>query len=62
MGMVGHNLTHHFGRLGEGAVTVMLHCVQNTPLHGLQTVLNVRHGAVQNHIGGIVEEPVLEHS
>jgi len=36
--------------------------VQDAALHRLQAVLDGRHGAFEDDVGGIVEKPVLEHA
>ena len=60
--VVLHSLPDDVRHLVVLAVVHPLHSVEDTALHGLQTVLDGRHGALQNHIGGIVQEPVLVHA
>ena len=44
------------------AVVHALHAVEDASLNGLQSVLNVWHGAFQYHIRRIVQEPVFIHA
>ena len=60
--MVLHCLSHDVGHLGVGAVVHAEHCVEHTPLHRFQAVHHVRHGPLQDHVRGVVEEPLLEHA
>ena len=62
MGMVLHRQTHDVGHLVEVAVIGLLHGVHDASLHGLEAVLDVGNGALEYHIGGIVEKPVLVHA
>ena len=62
MGMVFHGVTHDVGHLVETAVVQLTHRVEDTSLHRLQSVLQRGNGTVQNHIRGIVEKPILEHT
>ena len=60
--VVLHGLADDVGDLVVAAVVHALHGVQDAALHGLQTVLDMGHGTLQDHVGGIVEEPVLVHA
>ena len=62
VGMVQHRRTHDVRHLGETPVVGLFHCVENTTLHRLQAVVDVRHRAVENDIGGIVNPIVVEHT
>ena len=62
MGVVLHRQAHDVGYLVEVAVVGLLHGMQDAPLHGLEAVLDVWHGTLKYHIGGIVEKPVLVHA
>ena len=55
-------MTYDVGHLIISAVVHALHGVQNAALNGLQSVLDMWHGTLQNNIGGIVQEPVLIHA
>ena len=57
-----HGVSHDVGHLVIPAVVHALHGVQYASLHGLQSVLYVRHGTFQYHIRSIVQEPVLIHA
>ena len=62
VGMVLHGLPDDVGHLVVAAVVDGLHGVENTPLHGLQTVLDMGHGAFEDDIRCVIEEPVLVHA
>ena len=62
MGVVLHGLPHDVGHLVVAAVVDHLHGVENAPLHGFQAVAHMGHGAFQDHVGGVVQEPVLIHA
>ena len=62
VGVVLHGLAHDVGDLGVGAVVHPVHRVEDAALHGLETVHDVGDGPVQDHVGGIVQVPVLEHA
>ena len=36
--------------------------MQYAPLDGFKPVYDMRNGTLQDHVGGIVQEPVLEHA
>ncbi len=60
--VVLHGLPHDVGHLVHLAVIHALHGMKDTALNGLQAVLNGRHGTLQYHIRGIIEEPILVHT
>ena len=60
--VVLHGLADDVGDLGVGAVVHLVHGMQHAPLHGLESVHDVRHGPVQDHVRGVVQVPVLEHA
>ena len=62
VGVVLHRLAHDVGDLGVGAVVHAVHRVQDAALHRLEAVHDVRHGPVQDHVGSVVQVPVLEHA
>ena len=62
MGVELHGVAHDVGHLVVAAVVHALHRVQDASLNGLQSVLDMGHGALQYHVGGVVEEPVLVHA
>ena len=62
VGMVQHRRTHDVRHLGETPVVGLFHGVENTTLHRLQAVVDVRHRAVEDDIGGIVNPVVVEHT
>ena len=59
--VVLHRLSDDVRHLGETAVIDPRHRVQHTPLDRLETVHDVRDRPLQDHIGRIIQEPVLEH-
>ena len=60
--MVLHGLAHDVGHLVIASVIDALHGVEYASLHGLQSVGRVGHGTLQDHVGGVVEEPVAVHA
>ena len=38
------------------------HGMKNTTLHRLESIVDVRHGPLKNHVGGIIQEPILVHA
>ena len=62
VGMVLHRVAHDIGYLVIAAVFQFLHGMQDPPLHRLQAVRKLRHGTSQNHIGSIIQVPILEQS
>ena len=61
MGMVLHRLSDNVGHLGVAAVVHLVHGVEYAPLYGLESVHDVGDGPLEDHIRGIIQEPVLEH-
>ena len=57
-----HRVSHDVGHLVVAPVVHTLHRVQDAALHGLEAVLDVRNGAIQYGVGGIVQKPVLVHT
>ena len=60
--VVLHGLADDVGHLGVAPVVHLAHRVEDPPLHRLEAVDDMRYGPLQDHIGGIVQEPVLEHA
>ena len=56
-----HRLAHDVGHLVVSSVLHPPHRVEDAPLHGLQAVHHVGHGALQYDVGGVVQEPRLIH-
>ena len=44
------------------AVVHAFHGVQDASLHGFETIGQMRHGAFQYDVRGIIQEPVLVHA
>ena len=57
-----HGLPHDVRHFRVAAVVQTLHGVQYAPLHGFQTVAQMRHGPFQYDVGGIIQEPALIHA
>ena len=36
--------------------------MENTSLHGFEAVVDMRHGALEDNVGGVFEKPALIHS
>ena len=62
MGMVFHGVADDVGDFVEASVVHPLHGVQDTSLDGFESIVDVRNGAFQNDIGGIVHEVVGIHA
>ncbi|CCY36754.1 unknown [Alistipes sp. CAG:831] len=60
--MVRHGRADETGHLVEPPVVLLLHGMQNPALHRFQTVLDMRHGPLQYHVGSIVEKPLPVHA
>ena len=59
MRVVVHGVAHDARHLVETAVVHLVHGMQNTALHRLQAVLEIGHGAVENRIARVVQEPAV---
>ena len=57
-----HGVSHHVRHLVVASVVKLAHSVQNASLHGLQTVVQVRHGTLQDNVRCVVQEPVAVHA
>ena len=62
VGVILHSLTHDICHLVVATILNTLHSVQDTALHGFQTILQMGHGTLEDNIRGIVQEPVLIHT
>ena len=60
--MVLHRRADDIGDLVVASVVELAHRVQDAPLHRLQSIVDVGHGTLQNHIRSIVQKPVLVHA
>ena len=60
--MVLHGLADDVRDLGIAAVIHPVHRVEHAALHRLQSVHDMRYRPLEDYVGGIVQEPVLEHS
>ena len=57
-----HGMSHDVGHLVVLAVVHPLHGMEDTSLHGLQSVHDMRDSPLENDIRGIVEKPLLVHA
>ena len=62
MGMVLHGLADDVGHLGETAVVDPVHGMEHPPLDRFESIDDVGDGPLEDYIGRVVEEPVLEHA
>ena len=62
VGVVLHRIAHNVRHLVEPAVVHLLHRVEQTALHRLQSVTQMGHRAVKDGIAGVVQKPVLIHT
>ena len=60
--MVLHRLADDVGDLDELAPIHLLHAVQQAALYGLQSIIYMGYGTLEDDVGGVVEEPRLVHS
>ena len=60
--VVLHGLAHDVGHLVVAAVVHDLHGVEDAPLNGFQTVFDMGHGAFEDHVRSVIQEPVLIHA
>ena len=57
-----HGVSHDVCHLVIASVFHTPHGVQDTPLHGFQSVHDVGYGTFQDYVRGIIQEPVLIHA
>ena len=62
VGVVLHGLADYVSDLVVLTVVDGFHRMQNTALHGFETILNSRYSAFEYHVRSIVQEPVLVHA
>ncbi len=55
-------MSDNVGHLVVTPVFHPFHGMQDPALYGFQTVCDMRDGSLQDHIRGILQEPVLEHT
>ncbi len=60
--VVFHGMPDDVGHLVETPVIHVAHRMQYPSLNGFQSIVDIRHGPFEDHIGSIIEEPVLIHS
>ena len=57
--MILHRLANDVGDLHEAPVVRLVQRPQNAPLHRLQTVREIRNGAVANDVAGVVKKAAV---
>ena len=62
VGMILHRVADGVGDLVVAAVFELPHRVENAALDRLEAVVEMGNRAIKNDVGGVVDEPVLEHS
>ncbi len=62
MRVILHGCAHDVGHLIEMTVIDSLHGVENTPLHRLEAILDIRDSTLENHVRGIFKKPCLIHT
>jgi hypothetical protein len=60
--VVLHRVAHDVGHFVETAVVEGFHRVEYAPLHGFETILDVGDGALEYHVGRVVEKPAAVHA
>ena len=60
--VVLHGITYNAGYFVVVAVLHFLHGVEDAALDGFEAVFDVRDGAVQDYVGGVIEEPFPVHA
>ena len=59
--MVLRRLSGDIRHLVQPSIVHDFHGMENSALHWFEAVVDVRHGAFQNHIAGVIHEPVAIH-
>ena len=62
MRMELHGMAHNVGDLIVTPIVEPPHGMEDTTLHRLESIVDVRHGPLKNHVGGIIQEPILVHA
>ena len=57
-----HRVAYDARYLMETAIIALLHSVENAALHGLESVINMGNGSVEDYIRSIIQEPLTIHS
>ena len=57
-----HGVSHDVRHLVVATVVHTLHRVEDASLHGFQSVAQVGHGSFEDHVRGVIQEPVLVHA
>ena len=57
-----HRVSHDIRHLVIAPVVHAFHRVEDTSLYGFQTVAQVGDGTFEDHVGGVIQEPVLVHA
>ena len=57
--MILHGVTDHVGDLDEAAVVLLVQGPQDAPLHGLETIGQIRNRAVADDVAGVIQEAAV---
>ena len=60
--VVLHRVPDDVRHLVVAAIVELLHRMQDAALHGLQAVVQCGHGPLEDHVAGIVQEPLTVHA
>ena len=58
VGVELHSVSHNVSNLDAATIVHSAHRVQNAPLNGFQTIVDVGHRTLQNNIRSVVQEPI----
>ena len=62
MRVVLHRITDHVCYFIVATVFKLAHGMQNTALHWFQTVGEVRHGTLHDHVAGVIQKVISIHA
>ena len=62
MRMELHCMSHDVRHFVIASIVEPFHRMKDAPLDWLQSIVDVRHGTLQNHIRSIIQKPTLVHA
>ena len=62
VGVILHRVADDVGHFIEAAVVLFLQRMEDAPLHGLQSIVDVRDGAFKDDVTGILQKPFGIHA
>ena len=62
VGVELHGVPHNVGHLVVASVVQPLHTMEYASLYGLESVVYMGHGTLQDYVRCIIQEPVLVHA